>query len=857
MSIYNEILNWSANKPDFIRDAIRRLFHYSKLSEKDINEILLILKGECGINNVNNNSKAIPVNSNDIPAEINEVNNIRLQDIKNPININALYSKSTLNFNQDGLTLIYGANGSGKSSYSRILKKICWSRDKNVELKKNVYHPITQEQSVEVDFTNDAKDINFKYNPSINNTDKRLNSIFVFDNKCASIYLNESNPLEYKPQGINILEELISLCQNIYSIIGTEISNLNKPKPQMEIKFTNTEIYEWYQTIERIKLPEINTKLIMSDESKKRFNSLKKSLHDSAPIDTNKRLIQKWNRYNAVLENINNVEAHFNNDYIDSLIKMKNDYITKKDAYKTAKTLSEGDDPLPIGSDSWKELWNAAKEYEGTIQKNDNDVCMLCQQPLNEEAKNRLKRFNIFVQDKTSTAFEEAKKNIYSTIGVIDKLEITPSETYKELNDEIQNFDKAKNECQQEIKINKSKIINFLKSDNQRDIKIEDITIQLKKIIENKIEDIKHNIEINKQLIENRQKIEQEYLSLEAKTFLLEKKEDILKYYNEYKTKCMLQKCKEMTNTRSISIEIGKILESEAINKQQNIFLYYLKNMNDDIAKKISIKKIGTKNGETYQKCEFNKIEDEPSSVLSEGEQKIVALANFLSECTLGENKNSIIFDDPVNSLDLNYREAIAKIIVKLSMDRQVIVLTHDLYFLRSLIDIHKELTKEDCDVIGLTSNKTYSGIISDEIPYLAKNIQERIDTIMKGLNEIDNIPIQQISQKEDKINSLVEKMRQLLEKTAEEILFGKTIQRFNKNVSFKKSSLASAVVTSKDDIDMLLSLYGCYSNTIHDGSNESIPTRIDESKIREDITKYKNWKNDFNDRVKKWIIIN
>ena len=94
---------------------------------------------------------------------------------------------------------------------------------------------------------------------------------------------------------------------------------------------------------------------------------------------------------------------------------------------------------------------------------------------------------------------------------------------------------------------------------------------------------------------------------------------------------------------------------------------------------KVSITRTRTSQGSTYQKCSFSSINDGLNSILSEGEQKIIALSNFLAECTIDNRKNSIIFDDPVNSLDFEYRELISKKIVELSVDRQVIVLTHDL----------------------------------------------------------------------------------------------------------------------------------------------------------------------------------
>src|SRR5262249_45475745 len=41
-----------------------------------------------------------------------------------------------------------------------------------------------------------------------------------------------------------------------------------------------------------------------------------------------------------------------------------------------------------------------------------------------------------------------------------------------------------------------------------------------------------------------------------------------------------------------------------------------------------------------------------PSEVLSEGEQKVLVLADFLAEAGLGLSSAPVIFDDPVNSLD-------------------------------------------------------------------------------------------------------------------------------------------------------------------------------------------------------------
>jgi hypothetical protein len=76
----------------------------------------------------------------------------------------------------------------------------------------------------------------------------------------------------------------------------------------------------------------------------------------------------------------------------------------------------------------------------------------------------------------------------------------------------------------------------------------------------------------------------------------------------------------------------------------------------------------------------------QPEVILSEGEQKVVALADFLTEVGLNPANAGIVLDDPVNSQDHQRKELIAKRLVDEAAKRQVIVFTHDLPFLNEII---------------------------------------------------------------------------------------------------------------------------------------------------------------------------
>jgi energy-coupling factor transporter ATP-binding protein EcfA2 len=72
--------------------------------------------------------------------------------------------------------------------------------------------------------------------------------------------------------------------------------------------------------------------------------------------------------------------------------------------------------------------------------------------------------------------------------------------------------------------------------------------------------------------------------------------------------------------------------------------------------------------------------------VLSEGEQKVIALSDFLAEVSLRPSSAPIILDDPITSLDARRVDEVAERIVNLSVDQQVIVFTHHLYFATKLL---------------------------------------------------------------------------------------------------------------------------------------------------------------------------
>jgi energy-coupling factor transporter ATP-binding protein EcfA2 len=866
MSVYKEIIEWSGNKPLFIRDALKRILNNGCNSVTDIDQLVLLLKKEVGFTGIA--ISANPIALIDIPVQaIQGSKNTRLASIEDPINISALYNKAKLNFPTVGLTIAYGNNGSGKSSYARLLKKLCWSRHKNVELKKNVYTQDTSIQGVKITFDNGGTQTTFQWSET-KSTHPNLNSILVFDSNCGNIYVNNENPTEYKPVGIDLLETLITVCNQIDQNLSTEIGSLTCIKPQLDpIKFTKTNWFFWHSKVESYELTHINSKLVFTKEHQQRKEELRLLLKTNDPIEDNKNLQQKIQRFETAKKAIVNIEVMLSASNVDLIKTIKADYQTKQGAYILAQQNIKGEDPLKgVGSESWRLLWEAARRFaisevhpaiDSFPAAESAETCVLCQQPLTTDALLRMERFNTFIHDTTSNDFIRAQANLNIKINEIRTLSLSITDTFSEIQTDLPSFEQSLEEFTATLKLIKNELINFLEGPDKTDFTTLLALPIISEIIKKQIEKLNSAISSNSLLAINRTQYENELLELEALELLTSLKTDIVSYYNENQKKYWLNQCRSKLNTGTISKKIGDIMESEAITLQHAEFIKHLNSLDQEIASKVEIKKTKTSSGSTYQKCSFINIKEALNTVLSEGELKIVALANFFSECTIDNATNTVVFDDPVTSLDQNYRETIAKIIIGLSKNRQVIILTHDLFFLRLLMDTHKEELNSHCTIIGLTKRNNVTGIVSDEIPYLVKNVQERIDSIRKVLAKIQWADSSDRFTIDNLVESARKRFRMLLEKSVEEVLASKAIERFSRNIKVKSGVLSSFVIVEHIDIQFILTLFGKYSTTEHDGSLYTVPQLPDEVEIEHDLRDFSSWKDGFNDRVSAFKKVN
>jgi energy-coupling factor transporter ATP-binding protein EcfA2 len=850
MAIYNEILVWANIKPAFLKDALRRIITSSEITQTDIDELVLLLKKENGDTTVTLN--AIPIDNTHIPTTVATGTVYpKLISIKDPINVCALHNQGYLQFPNCGLTVIFGKNGSGKSSYSRILKKLCWSRNSNVELKKNVFTPSTAQQKV--DFIIEVNGINTPFQWLENSpTHSALSSIFVYDNDCGNVYVNNENPTQYKPIGIDVLERLIPVLNDISQKLNSEIVTYNTQKPILEATLSGTPTAQWFADIESKTRIEIDTFIQLSPSNLARKLELFNLINSQDPLQNIHNLTSLKRRIENYLQQFQRIEERFNETSIQEIRNLRIRYESVNQAYEIATNELNGLNTIEgFGTNPWRTLWDAAKNFANSNGMTDSqnfpsaasiEKCVLCQQELDEAAKLRLLGFGRFILNDVSTQFSAIQRDIEQKTSDYNNLAIAPFENFTELVQFITDFQIQYETFNQSVNSAKTVLVNHLQNGNEINVAVNSIST----LIGNLLPNITVKLEQNNQLLNNRNDLVTEYNELIAKEFLFNHKTTILLYFDEYKYKEWIGVCQAQLSTNIISRKIGEFMEDQAVTLQHSEFINHLRYFNQDLSSKVLISKTRTTQGNTFQKCGLNGIAHTIDSVLSEGEKKVIALSNFLADCTIDNRKNSIVFDDPVNSLDMDYRDLIAIKIVELSNDRQIIVLTHDLSFLRLLIDTHKSLITTDCHIIGIDKFNGISGVVTDEIPYLAKNVDERVDSIRRILREHDALDIADAHGRDTKLDSARKRFRFLIERSVEEVLANKTYERFSKNIHVKKGNLSSFIVVEQSDVDFLLSLFSKYSVSEHDGGTSTIPQLPTKSIIEHDIREYMDWKNNF-----------
>jgi len=221
---FANILAWSVDSPGWQRDALRRLVTQDTLESTEIDELTSICKGD---------SPAIPLEAEHLRVSNREQEEVYLRQVHGVRHVNALASDQRLTLHRVGLTIIYGDNGSGKSGYARILKKVCRARmpGRIEEIVPDIYEaaPGTPSATIEYAISGQNRTCAWQLGQA---ADSALSGISVFDSRTANVHVDDTNDVAYTPVPLKLLAGLAQLCKSVNDKLAAEVVQIKAQTPE-------------------------------------------------------------------------------------------------------------------------------------------------------------------------------------------------------------------------------------------------------------------------------------------------------------------------------------------------------------------------------------------------------------------------------------------------------------------------------------------------------------------------------------------------------------------------------------------------------------------------------------------------
>lgn len=715
-----------------------------------------------------------------------------LSEIKGIKGVNALKDEQSIPISKN-LSILYGDNGVGKSGYIRILNNAFLSRGDKT-LHNNIYSSVKpKEKSCLFKFKDSTKEYELKYPDDSENFEFSCYS--VFDTFSITAHLTTENIIQFLPNGLEFFEAFSSLVTKVQGLLENDI-NSNSPANDFTDFFDNDttvrKLIESLSSSSDLKI--IEEKAKVSPEELVKLAALEKSLIDLKKVDVAKKvrgLKKIQEQLGELKEEFESLNSYFSETEIGKFKKSLRDYLHNKklsasEGLAQFKTENIGS----IGSDEWKDLLIAAKafaeiQYEDEeLYPDDKDFCLLCHQPLSKEAKQLIEAYWKFL-------ISNAEKNLKDVVDEINEqqTDLTELDTKVLANDSVlsewltENSEtnlKIWNAQIKSVEVLRKQLVASLKSKKWNDeIAAKQISLKAFPILEKSIQDkisSFNETEISRKIKLTEKEI-QELKDRKKLSTLLTK---ISEFIN--KRKWAAKANAKKFNTRKITEQQKHLFSIFVTDEYVRIFNLECEKLDAQFG--INISQRASK-GNTLKHLVLEGLT--PSQVLSEGEQRAISLADFLTEAQMGTKNKGIIFDDPVNSLDHIRRQTIAERLIAESKVRQVIVLTHDITFLLALQTLAEEQTV-DCVVTTIRKIGKTSGVISNSLPWIAANVKERV----KKLNEA--IPVLKKLEEgtdPDHYSEEAKKwcglLRETWERSIEELLFNDAIQRFSPGIQTKR----------------------------------------------------------------------
>lgn len=786
---------------------------------------------------------------------------LRIDSVSEIRGVNAIGPDAVLDVSTKGMTVVYGANGSGKSGYARLLKHICGARAKGM-IHGNVFHDAQQSASAQVAVTT-LSEIDGSATPSTlawnaaSGPHPKLNAVPVFDSATAMELGDTPSEATYLPRSMRFVSALISIADRVGKRLEARAGQLQTHLPLTPVEHAQSVANRFLQSLKpALDHEAIDKACAFPDLWLKERLALETALAQANPADAHAKAISDLDRLSKFAENMGELASALSDEKALGLIAARKTAADKRQAataYATA--FIEGMPLKGVGDAVWETLWEAAKAYStghaypehAYPHVGDGARCVLCQQPLDGEGKDRLKSFDQYLSATLQTEAKAAEAAL--TALTLPALIDAESPSWQA-------------QCAA-VTLDSEQAAALAQNINAR-VKAMGSAIELSAVPEmdwspwtgalaSSTATITAQREALATLLDpaGRAQKEARLRELKAQEWLSGQVEPIKAEVERLKKLAIVAKALPMTKTTPLttkSNDIGKLELAQGYCDRFNAELDGLGG--GSLPVRMNHKSSGKGVYSFFIELKDAALSVKNRDVLSEGEQRIVALAAFLADATGADRGIPVIFDDPISSLDQLYEEAVARRLVSLAEQRQVIVFTHRL----SLMVLLRNAAKQRADLalppvevttvaIGRDGASTGMPTTIDAFSLKPKTGFEHIKNSIVGIKKQDP-DVRAILLKASCSN-----FRILVERSVEDDLCSGVINRFRREVRTLNVLQRLHAITA-DDCALINKMMTKYSAFEHSQSMETPTWLPAPDELLADVQTMLDWIKDFNGRA-------
>lgn len=850
------ILTWSVDCPSWQRDALRRFATQGAIDAPEIDELIAISKGDVA---------AVPLEASHLRDPNRDQGEVYLRQVHGVRHVNALAPDQRLSLHRVGLTIIYGDNGSGKSGYARILKKVCRARTaaRGEEIIPDIYEaqPGTPSATIEYAIGGQNRTCAWELGQP---ADAALSAVSVFDSHTASIHVDETNDVAYTPFPLKLLSNLAQTCKSVKDKLADEITQL-RAQTSENIKTPTcsptSKVGELLARLAATTAPEtVEALATLTQSERDRLAQLTADLAD--PVRLARQLATIKTKIEGHISRLENLFSATSEESSTNLRVLAASSETARQAAEAASNELFAGEPLPhIGSEAWQSLWESARAYSLNEAYPERafpvielgSFCVLCQQDLSSKAADRLNRFEAFVRDDSQQKADTARAAYTAAFLAFQQARLTSAELAEIvtiIKDDLRQ-DALEPEVRRAVLTAMWRHRQIIRRHTGVTGVIEPAAIALpSQTLANLVAhiDARGDELAAQEDSPARVALTTERTELADRQWLNGIKADVLAQIERLKKIEALETAQRETVTNRItakSTEIAQALVTDALRAQfaREAASFEIAGLALELRQQNSVQGVPR-----FKVALTRQPSASVGQVLSEGEHRCVALAAFLAELATTENKSGIVFDDPISSLDHMHREAVAKRLIAEAVNRQVIVFTHDLAFLFELNRAASDIQpRPNVAISSVSRGSEKAGFCRSDPPFKARRVGDITSSLTRQVaNERYHFDQGNQDEWRNTVKSVAGTLRDTWEIAVEEIV-GHVIRRLSNKVN--TSGLVKLTTITVADCETMRDGFERCSELLHSDPrdlNRPLPQPDD---LVAEITALSTWADDLRRR--------